>query len=261
MMPLLKKDGVDYYESSIQTIVQVKEAVRLSKLNHLYPLSYGQIDNFLTCDQDGEPEGWLLFSFEKLLKPYSKPVWTPGAKPVWTPNEPPRPRYVRQGYVTQTYQAMLLLKGEDSSPFGCQGNPDPCPQVAVHALCRDPWSDPSIIAAWVNMRLESLSGALGGALELVIRVSETDVALQKALRMNGYLASHCEKDLPYHPMDAEEGYEEIPSGYEANNPLQVPKKIRRLQGRSIGEVVFRRLLRIRPRQDLGKDFLSPRKKR
>lgn len=251
-MPLFKKDSVDYYEAQIATDVQIKEAERLSRLNQVYPLSYHQINQFLSYDQDGEPEGWMLFSFEKALRPYRPKshiapdtVYTP--YPAWG-----QPRYVKVGYNSHQYHAMLLLKGEDEVPFGSLGNPDPCPLVSAYALCRDPWSDAGIVAHWANLRLESLSGALGGALELQMTVSETDVELQKALRGIGYLASHYEKDLPYLPVREDE--------QSSHSSALLNGKIKYLRGRSIGEITFKKLLRLRRRQDLGSDFLLPRKK-
>lgn len=243
-MPLLKKDGVDYYEAQLATDVQLKEAERLSRLNHLFPLSYRQITDFLSYNSEGDPEGWLLFSFEKRLTYQSwgnlNSYGTTRYSGYDGCSHPP----MREGYGTQQYHAMLLLRGDEGNPFGFEGNPDPCPKIAVHALCCDPWADMGIVAAWTNLRLESLSGVLGGALELEVEVSETNVALQKALRALGYYASYYEKDLDYHP-----SYDVDPK-----------KKVVRLSGRSMGTITFSRLLRLRPRQDLGKQFLSPRKK-
>jgi hypothetical protein len=146
--PIISFQGVDYYESQVHTEQQMDTANRLYRnwfLCQKKENTRNILKGFLQNEQDGVPQMWLLFSFEN-------PMMYPACH---------KPGKVFRAPITvQNYHALLMILAEEQkSPKGVI-----CSRINVESLCRDPWADASVCAAWGCHRLKSLSDELGGAL-------------------------------------------------------------------------------------------------
>lgn len=233
MNPVVKYHGVDYYEYRVQSHHQLDTAVRLSKLSQFTPMSHKDLDDFLSYSMDGVREAFLLASIAPAIREApSRYLWSPDTSPIWTPGTPPGDSWGTvfaaefEKYQSQSFEALLLLDCVEDD-FDLEA-----PVVSVAALCRDPWSEAAPTASWLDMRLRDASEALGGALELRISVPEADTPLQRELRGMGYFAEDYLPDQTYNP--------------------SLP------WSRNLGSIRFIKLLRIRDRHLLGRQFLSPK---
>lgn len=247
MQEALRHNGVSYYEVPISTQLHLDVAAKLA--NNYYclpaesPITATEIQEFT---EEFDPHIYNSFgprsgSNEALLLYAKQPSILPGprkallqALQVSFPGSTTEPLpYTPSVTVTRNstdFLGLILIRPQRNDPYGLL--------VTVEALCRSPWSDPAVCAAWASNAIAAVSGALGGKSNMnpggtptqwEVAVPEGDTPLAMAFRHLGWLATDY--------LEANE--DEYPS--------------------TSGQIVFSFFIGCRPRKDILRYFSSQEK--
>lgn len=203
MQEAIRHNGVSYYEVAVETEIHVDRAVSLANGYYCFPedspLVGDEICEFLTefdpqiynsfGPRSGSNEALLLYQKQPSILPTPRKALLDALKAQYPDFPLPYSPRTTVSHNSTEFVGLILIRPEVNAPYGLL--------VTAEALCRSPWLNPTVCAAWASNAIAAVSGALGGKsnlnpqgtpTEFQVAIPESDIPLCQAFKALGWLA-------------------------------------------------------------------------